>query len=144
MTATLSGTEIAKQLTARFPEAVIESSEETLVVRDDYLFRAAEYLKTDIGLDYLVDLTAVDYVDYFEVVYHLVSLEQNRRLVLKTRSDDRKKPTLPSVVTLWKGADFLEREIFDLMGIRFEGHPNLKRIVLWEGFEGYPLRKEYL
>jgi NADH-quinone oxidoreductase subunit C len=74
----------------------------------------------------------------------LSSLEHNHSLVIKTRCYDRKNPVLPSVVSLWQGADFQEREIYDLMGIRFEGHPNMKRIFLWEGFAGHPLRKDYM
>jgi NADH-quinone oxidoreductase subunit C len=76
-------------------------------------------------------------------VYHLVSIEHNHDIILKTRLIDREKPTLASVVNLWKGADFQEREIYDLFGISFTGHPNLKRIFLWEGFQGYPLRKDF-
>ena len=96
-----------------------------------------------IDFDYLTNITAIDYYDYFEVVYQLTSLKQNRSLVLKTRCYGRENPVLPSLVSLWRGADFQEREIYDLMGIRFEGHPNMKRIVLWDGFPGYPLRKDY-
>ncbi|MEE9399093.1 MAG: NADH-quinone oxidoreductase subunit C, partial [Dehalococcoidales bacterium] len=64
--------------------------------------------------------------------------------VFKIRCYQRNNPVLPSLVGLWQGADFQEREIYDLMGIKFDGHPNMKRIVLWEGFEGHPLRKDYL
>jgi NADH:ubiquinone oxidoreductase subunit C len=83
-------------------------------------------------------------MDYFEVVYHLISLEHNHSLVLKTRCYDRDKPVVPSVVNLWRSADFQEREVYDLMGIIFDGHPNLKRLLLWEGFVGHPLRRDYL
>ena len=86
----------------------------------------------------------MDYYDYFEVVYQLTSMKHNHSLVLKTRCYDRINPVVPSVVRLWRGADFQEREVYDLMGISFEGHPNLKRIALWQGFEGHPLRKDYL
>ena len=78
------------------------------------------------------------------MVYHLTSIEHNHSLVLKTRCYSRDNPTLPSVVGLWRGADFQEREIYDLLGISFEGHPNLRRIALWEGFDGHPLRKDFL
>jgi len=64
--------------------------------------------------------------------------------VVKTRCYDRENPTVSSVVGLWQGADFQEREIYDLLGIKFDGHPNMKRIFLWEGFQGHPLRKDYL
>jgi NADH:ubiquinone oxidoreductase subunit C len=86
----------------------------------------------------------VDYMDYFEVVYHLISLKHNHSLVLKTRCHDRGKPVVPSVVSLWRSADFQEREAYDLMGIVFDGHPNLRRLLLWEGFAGHPLRRDYL
>ena len=92
----------------------------------------------------MVDITAVVYYVDFELVYRLVSLGHNHSLMLKTRCYDRDKPALPSVVSLWQGADYQEREIFDLMGISFDGHPNLKRIFLWQGYEGHPLRKDYL
>ena len=146
MTVHLSGSKVAAQITETFPEAVSEASDQAVVVKSESLLEVAEYLKKSLGLDFnfLNSVTAVDYYDYFEVVYHLTSLEHNHGLVLKARCYDRENPAVPSVVGLWRGADFQEREIYDLMGIRFEGHPNLKRIVLWEGFKGHPLRKDYL
>ncbi len=75
--------------------------------------------------------------------YHLTSLQHNHGLVMKVRVEGRDKPALPSVVGLWRSADYQEREIFDLMGIVFNGHPNLKRIVLWDGYQGHPLRKDF-
>jgi len=146
MTISLSGQAVAKQITERFPEVVSEVSDQAVVVKSESIFEVAEYLKNsqDFKCDYLNYIAAVDYYDYFELVYQLTSREHNHSLVLKTRCYDRSKLTVPSVVSLWRGADFQEREIYDLMGIAFEGHPNLKRIVLWEGFEGYPLRKDYL
>ena len=146
MTVHLSGSKVAAQITETFPEAVSEASDQAVVVKSESLLEVAEYLKKSLGLDFnfLNSVTAVDYYDYFEVVYQLTSLEHNHGLVLKARCYDRENPAVPSVVGLWRGADFQEREIYDLMGIRFEGHPNLKRIVLWEGFKGHPLRKDYL
>ena len=146
MTVTLSGKEIASKLEKQFPDSIVESSEDNLMVKSESLLEIASFLKTtpDLAFDYLTSITAVDYYDYFEVVYHLTSLEHNHSLVVKTRSYERDNPTLPSVVSLWRGADFQEREIYDLMGISFEGHPNIKRIFLWEGFKGHPLRKDYL
>ena len=146
MTVALSGKEIATRLEKQFPESIVESSQNSLVVKSEFLLAAATFLKDTPGLDfdYLTAITAVDYYDYFEVIYQLTSIEHNHSLVLKTRCYGREKPTLPSVVSLWRGADLQEREIYDLMGISFEGHPNLKHIVLWEGFKGYPLRKDYL
>ena len=74
----------------------------------------------------------------------MTSTMHNHSIVLKTRCHDRENPSVPSVISLWQGADLQEREIYDLMGIRFEGHPNLKRLFLWDGFQGHPLRKDYL
>jgi len=146
MTTALSGNKIAKQVGKKFPEAVIESGADSLLLKGESLLEIAGYLKAAPGLDfdYLNAITAVDYIDYFEVVYQLISLEHNHSLVIRVRCYNRENPTLPSVVSLWRGADFQEREIYDLLGISFEGHPNLRRIVLWEGFEGHPLRKEFL
>ncbi len=146
MTVSLSGLEIAKQITEHFLEAVFEASDQAILVKSESLFEVAEYLKNSPELDfnYLNHLTSVDYYRYFEVVYQLTSLSYNHSLVFKTRCYDRDKPIIPSVVSLWRGADFQEREIYDLMGISFSGHPNLKPIFLWAGFQGHPLRKDYL
>jgi len=145
MTVTLSGKEVASQLEKQFPGSIAESSPDSLVVKSEFLLAAATFLKTTPGFDfdYLTSITAIDYYDYFEVVYQLTSLKHNHSLVVKTRCYSRDKPSVPSVVSLWRGADFQEREIYDLMGISFDGHPNLKRIFLWEGFQGHPLRKDY-
>ena len=146
MTTALTAKEIVSQLSAKFPGAIEEAGANAALVKSDSLLAVAEYLKTADGLkfDYLNYITAVDYYDYFEVVYHLFSLAQNKILALKVRCCGRENLQVPSVTTLWKGADFMEREVFDLFGISFAGHPNLKRIFLWEGFTGYPLRKDYL
>jgi len=146
MTVALSGKEIASQLEKQFPGSIVESNQNSLVVKSEFLLAVATFLKTTPGLDfnYLTSITAIDYYNYFELVYQLTSLEHNHNLVMKTRCYDRRNPALPSVVNLWRGADFQEREIYDLMGISFDGHPNLKRIFLWEGFNGHPLRKDYL
>jgi NADH-quinone oxidoreductase subunit C len=145
MTAALSGKEIADRLEKQLPGSIVTSSQDSLAVKSEFLLSAAAFLKDTPSLDfnYLAAITAVDYYDYFEVVYQLTSLEHNHSLVVKTRCYERDNPTLPSMVSLWRGADFQEREIYDLMGISFDGHPNLKRIFLWQGFEGHPLRKDY-
>jgi NADH-quinone oxidoreductase subunit C len=146
MTVALSGSEIAKQIEKQFPGGVVESTADSLLVKAESLLEIAAYLKKTRGLDfdYLSAITAVDYLDYFEVNYLLTSLRRNHSLVVKTRCYGRDNPSLPSVVSLWRSADFQEREIYDLFGISFEGHPNLKHIVLWDGFQGHPLRKDYL
>ncbi len=146
MTVSLSGSEVAKQITEQFPDAVSEASDKAILVKSESIFDVVQYLKSspELELDYLNYITAVDYYDYFEVIYQLISIEHNHSLVLKTRCYERENSSVPSVVSLYKGADFQEREIYDLMGVSFKGHPNLKRIVLWEGFKGHPLRKDYL
>lgn len=146
MTVALNGEEVAKKIAEVVPGSVAAADKVTVVVSSKSLYQVAEFLKNTLGLDfdYLNDLTAVDYLDYFEVVYHLTSLKHNHSLVLKTRCYEREKPIVSSVVSLWRAADFQEREVYDLMGITFEGHPNLKRLLLWEGFAGHPLRRDYL
>lgn len=145
MTKPLIGQEVAKQIERQIPEAVFESNESWVVINPDSLLQVAQFLQTTLGLefDYLNCITGVDYLDYFEVVYQLTSMQHNHSLVLKVRCN-RENPQVPSVVSLWRGADFQEREIYDLLGVTFVGHPNLKRIFMWEGFQGHPLRRDYL
>ncbi len=146
MTVVLSGSEVAAQLTARFPGSVLEAVPQYIIVNVDHFLQVMDYLKNspETGLEYLADINAIDYFDYFEVNYRLGAFDKNLSLTVKVRCTDRLNPALPSVISLWKGADLMEREIYDLMGIYFQGHPNMKRLFLWEGFEGYPLRKDFL
>ena len=146
MTVALKGDDVAKKLGGIFPGAVIASDKAVVIVDNESLYKVAEHLKSTDGFefDYLANLTAVDYMDYFEVVYNLTSLKNNHSLIVKTRCYERENPEVPSVVGLWRTADYQERETFDLFGITFKGHPNLKRLLLWEGFEGHPLRRDYL
>jgi NADH-quinone oxidoreductase subunit C len=146
VTARLNGEEIAKKLASACPSSVISTDKDVVVVDSKSLYQVAEYLKNTAEFDfnYLANLTSVDYMEYFEVVYNLISLNHNHSLTLKTRCYGRENPTVPSVVSLWRTADFQEREIYDLMGITFSGHPNMKRLFLWEGFPGHPLRRDYL
>ena len=146
MTVRLQSEDVKKRIAEAIPGPVTTLDENTVAVTCGMLHRTAEYLKNTDGLqfDYLSSLTAVDYMDCFEVVYHLVSLEHNHSLVLKTYLYDRDNPAVDSVYDLWRAADYQERELYDLMGITFSGHPNLKRLFLWEGFPGHPLRRDYL
>jgi len=146
MTVALSAKEVAAKLEPKFPASIIESNKDSLLVKSESLFELISFLKTtpEFDFNYLSSITAVDYLDYFELVYHLTSMEHNHSLVIKTRCYGRGNPTVPSIVSLYEGANVQEREIYDLMGISFEGHPNMKRIFLWDGFEGHPLRKDYL
>jgi NADH-quinone oxidoreductase subunit C/D len=117
-----------------------------LVVAAEKLPQAAAYLRDEQGYDYLTHLSASDYGDRFEVVYNLYSTRPDQRgpgLALKVRLPDKSGPHLPSLAHLYPSADFQEREVWDMYGIRFDGHPNLRRILLWEGFEGHPLRKDW-
>jgi NADH-quinone oxidoreductase subunit C len=145
MTVALSAKEIVGKLSASFPGAIEEAGLDAVLVKSESLPAVAEYLKTAAGLkfNYLNYITAVDYYSYFEVVYMLTSLEFNRSVVLKIRCSTRDNPAVPSIAGIYQGADFQEREIYDLMGVTFQGHSNLKRIFLWEGFDGYPLRKDF-
>jgi NADH-quinone oxidoreductase subunit C len=142
----LNAEEVAGKIAAAMPGSVTASDKDSVTVSPKFLFEAAKYLKDagEFDFNFLSDITSVDYEDFFEVVYHLVSLNHNHMLTLRTRCADKAKPEVPSVVSLWRSADFAEREIYDLMGITFSGHPNMKRLLLWEGFEGHPLRKDYL
>jgi NADH-quinone oxidoreductase subunit C len=146
MLTALPGKDVAAKLNKDIPDSVVEFGDDFVVVTAATVAGAARILRDDdqLSFDFLVSQTAVDYYDYFEVVYHLISYQKHQSLTLKTRVYDRDKPELPSVYEVWQGADFQEREIFDLMGINFTGHPNMRRIFLWEGFQGYPLRKDYL
>ena len=146
MTKALPGEEIARRINEEFPGKAIRYDRTDVWVNPESLLDIARFLKETADLDFafLNSITSVDYVEYFELVYHLVSLRHNHSLMLKTDCYGRGGPTVSSVVTLWQGAEFQEREIWDLMGVRFEGHPNMKRILLWEGFPGHPLRKDFL
>lgn len=119
-------------------------------VPPDRLLDVMRFLRNDdrCRFEQLNDLTCVDYlnfpdaVDRYGVTYSLLSLSLEQRLWVKCFVNDP-KPTVPSVVSIWKGADWLEREVFDLFGITFEGHPDLRRLVTWDDFKAHPLRKDY-
>ena len=117
------------------------------VVPRESLLAALELLKRR-GFDYLVDITCVDYLNYrdaldrFGLVYLLCSTATNERITLRVYINEPEL-TVPSAVPLWEGANWMEREVFDMFGIRFEGHPDLRRILLPEEFTAFPLRKDY-
>ena len=146
MTAALSGKEVSLKLEQRFPASITESGRDYISIKPEALPKIISFLKMtpEFDFDFLNSITAVDYCDYFEVVYHLTSMKHNQSLVIKTRCYGRDNLVVPSIVNIYQGADFQEREVYDLMGIKFEGHPHMKRILLWDGFEGHPLRKDYL
>ena len=142
----LTGQALADKLAEAVPNSVERTSGDCVWVEPSCITQAAQFLRDDPYLDFqfLNAISAVDFIDCFEVVYHLTSLRQQHKGVVKARLHGRESPSLPSVYDVWRGADLQEREIWDLMGIHFEGHPNMKRIMLWEGFDGHPLRKDYL
>jgi NADH-quinone oxidoreductase subunit C len=138
-------------LKEKYPEDVLDvlmpQGDATALIRPESLTKVIEFLKTDPRLlfDVLIDITAIDYLGgkpRFSVVYHLLSLPFNRRLRLKVSVDDG-EPALDSLTPYWGAANWLEREVWDMFGIRFTGHPDLKRILMYDGFEGHPLRKDY-
>ncbi len=146
MTRAHPGEDAARRIEEAIPGAVERFSESEVWVLPQRILPVARLLKEDAALDFafLNALSAVDYVECFEMVYHLLSLRRNASLVLKSKVYGRQEPSVDSVYDVWKGADLQEREVWDLMGIRFEGHPNMKRVLLWEGFPGHPLRKDFL
>ena len=146
MTRALDGAELAGRINEVHADTVVDWNETDIWIEPQSLPPIARFLTETPDLDFafLVAVSAVDYVEYFEIVYHLLSMRRNASVVLKTRCYGRDEPVVPSVVDIWRGAELQEREIWDLMGIRFEGHPNMKRVLLWEEFPGHPLRKDYL
>jgi NADH-quinone oxidoreductase subunit C len=142
--------ELARQLQSKFGNLLSEPAE----FRGEITLNLAEAerigevcatAKKDLGFDYLVDITSID--NYGEdprwtVVYHLYGLGHRCPLRLKTRVSEEKSE-LPTVTGVWRSADWHEREIYDMMGIRFRGHPDLRRILMWEGYPYFPLRKDF-
>lgn len=112
------------------------------------VFDVLTALKAEYGFEMLVDLTAVDWLEYegatdrFSVVYLLLNMQTGERLIVRTPVN-LPSPALPSVCSLWRGADWMEREVFDMFGIVFMGHPDLRRILMPEEFDAFPLRKDY-
>lgn len=146
MTRAHSGEDAARRINDAIPGAAVDFDQTAVWVKPESILDSARLLKHDESLDFsfLNAISAVDYIEYFEMVYHLLSLRRNSSLVVKSRLYGRENLEAPSVCEVWKGADLQEREVWDLMGIHFEGHPNMKRILLWEGFPGHPLRKDFL
>jgi NADH-quinone oxidoreductase subunit C len=142
--------EYAQKLKTKFGLVISEPAEFrgeiTLKVGDaGRIVEICEFAKRELGFDYLVDVSSVDnYGDdpRWTIVYHLRSLKHGHELRLKTDVSEEKSE-LPSVTTVWKTANWHEREIYDMMGIRFSGHPDLRRILMWEGYPYFPLRKDF-
>ena len=152
----MEGAAILDELRARFGGAVVQThdyrGDHTAVVARDVIRDVLVACRDSSALafDVLMDLTAVDYSKFpgredgprFEVVYHLYSITHNHRLRVKVRLDED-DPVISTAVPLWPIADWFEREVWDMFGIRFEGHPDLRRLLMYEEFVGHPLRKDY-
>ena len=140
---------------AALPQARVElvnnpspSGQHSLLVHREDALEVAQFLKNDpeLLLDYASNVSGVDYADHLEAVYHLFSIAQKQGpITLRTRTGDRADDaSVPSLTPVWKSAEFQEREAFDLLGIRFEGHPDLRRLLMWDEFADHPLRKDYV
>jgi NADH-quinone oxidoreductase subunit C len=146
--------DLLSSIQAKFPglqevpkvQGQVRGDELYLAVPADQLVELCRYLRFDppLSFDFLSFVTSTDWKTHFEIVYYLVSTLHKHKLVLKVKLEDRVKPEVPTISTLWPTADWQEREIFDLMGIRFAGHYNMRRILLPDDWEGYPLRKDYV
>lgn len=148
----LEPVEIAEKLKEKFPLEVVDVTsfrdQTSVTVKKDKIVEICKYLhdNVDLYLDHLRDLCGVDYLGKkdprFEVVYHLYSIRHRHMIRLKAQVPEN-DPKIDSVIAIWAGADWHERECFDMLGIVFKGHPDLRRILLPEDWEGYPLRKDY-
>jgi NADH-quinone oxidoreductase subunit C len=146
----VSALESANKIKAKFGDLISEPTEFrgeiTLKLADaEQIFDVCQFAKRSLGFDYLVDICSVD--NYGEdprwtVIYHLRGLANGQDLRLKTDVSEEKSE-LPSVLPVWRTANWHEREVYDLMGIRFSGHPDLRRILMWEGYPYHPLRKDF-
>ena len=138
--------QIQKNIEEKIPGTKLQIEGTAFIVDRKDLIAVAHYLKENepYKMDYVSCITGVDYKEYLESVYHLYSMEKKQGpIILKVRvtKEDAKIPFLTS---LYRGAEFQEREAFDMIGIIFEGHPDLRRILMWDGFAHYPLRKDYV
>ncbi len=140
--------EIINKLKERFNDSVekeeLNIHQPYVVVKKESLKEIAEYLKEEeLAFDYLMCLSGVDWKEYLEVVYHLYSFRHRHKIVIKVKLE-KENPRIASVSSIWKTANWHEREAYDLFGIIFENHPDLRRILLPEDWEGHPLRKDYV
>ncbi len=146
----MSAPDFAKQLKAKFGELVSEPMEfrgevSVKIADAERIVEVCAFAKTELGFDFLVDLSSVDnYGDdpRWTLVYELYGVSHRQYLRLKTNVSEEKSE-LPTVTGVWRTADWHEREIYDMMGIRFRGHPDLRRIIMWEGYPYFPLRKDF-
>lgn len=136
---------LGKKLKEQFGDAVLVSSDSftgVLQVQSSYLVQIMNTLRENYGFNHLANLTAADYGEEFELIYHLNSIPDYKTLAVKTRVG-RGAARVDSLFSVWPTADWQEREVYDLMGIGFNNHPNLIRVLLPDDFEGHPLRKDF-
>ena len=145
----MTAEEIHAKLAARFGERIgplMPATKEpwAAVVKPDDWVEIGRFCKTELGFDCLINLTGVDWPkkNQIEIVYHLYSYSQRHDFILKIALD-RAAPSVPSLESVWKSADWLEREQYDLLGVEFRGHPDLRRIMMPDDWVGHPLRKDY-
>jgi NADH-quinone oxidoreductase subunit C len=146
----MAALDLANQLIAQFKDLLSEPTEFrgeiTLVLRDaERIAAVCEFAQKNLGFDYLVDITSIDNYGEdprFTIVYHIYGLAHRSYLRLKTSVSEEKSEVL-TVTTVWRTANWHEREIYDMMGLRFRGHPDLRRILMWEGYPYFPLRKDF-
>jgi NADH-quinone oxidoreductase subunit C len=143
------GSNALRRLLAERPGAVLathaQHGDATSIVGAAGIVELMRFLRDELTFDVLVDLTAVDWPEReprFEVVYHLLAMERRERLRVKAGVPEQ-PAEIDSVVSVWPAANWMEREVWDMYGIRFRGHPDLRRLLLYEEFEGHPLRKDY-
>ena len=141
------GNFLAEKIESKVKNSVEKFDEKNVWINSEKLYEVCRLLKEDTLFDFdlLNSLPSVDYIDHFEVVYRFTSISYRSSCIIKCKVGyGRNNPKIDSIVDIWRGADYQEREVWDLMGIKFIGHPNLKRIMLWDGFPGHPLRKDFV
>lgn len=145
ITLSLSGKEVAERIRQFVPDAVREIGDQYVVLEPAQAADVMRVIRDDEELDgkYLVQLCSVDMITRIDVIYHFSSLAKNHIFQVKVPAD-HEQPEVPSITPLWIGAALQEREAYDLMGVKFTGHPNLRRLFLWETFPGHPLRKDFM
>jgi NADH-quinone oxidoreductase subunit C len=138
--------DLKKKFSEKIKEVSVQFGDEILLIERDSLLDIVRFLKDKpYSYSMLLDLTCVDYQGQeprFEMVYHLYSIPNRRRLRIKARLSE-KDLRIDSLTSLWKNANWLEREVYDMFGVHFKGHPDLRRIFMYDGFEGHPLRKDF-
>lgn len=139
--------EFLAEIVARFPALSLEekAEEQAILVPDNKdLLPLMFFLKEEHDFNMVSALTAVDYKEYFEVVYFLLAMKTQRLVCIKLHVADHEEPKVPAVTPLWAGANFFEREVYDMFGIEFKDHPDLRRLFMPDDFVGHPLRKDFV